>query len=98
MPLDRTEVEKIAHLARLTLTEQQIPFYASNISKILDLVAQINNAQTEGIVPMSHPLEGLTQRLRKDEVTEPDQRELFQANAPMTEAGLYLVPKVIEDN
>ena len=98
MPLERHEVEKIAHLARLTLTEEQIPFYASNLSKILDLVAQINTVDTKDILPMPHPLEELTQRLRKDEVTETNQRELFQTIAPSTEAGLYLVPKVIEDN
>ncbi len=96
MPLDRQEVEKIAHLARLTLEEQQIPFYAKNLSNILELVAHINDAKTEGIVPMSHPLENLTQRMREDKVTEIDQRELFQSIAPVTEAGLYLVPQVID--
>lgn len=96
MPLERHEVEKIAHLARLTLNEQQIPFYASNISNILDLVAHINEAQTENIIPMAHPLEHVTQRLRDDAITETNQRDLFLALAPLTEAGLYLVPKVIE--
>ena|SRR5437868_15279011 len=97
MPLERQEVEKIAHLARLTLEEQQIPFYASNLSKILNLIAQMNEAQTDHIVPMPHPLEDLTQPLREDVITEPNQRELFQTIAPQTEAGLYLVPKVIEE-
>ncbi|HRE32386.1 MAG TPA: Asp-tRNA(Asn)/Glu-tRNA(Gln) amidotransferase subunit GatC [Candidatus Berkiella sp.] len=96
MPLERDEVEKIAHLARLTLAEEQIPFYASNISKILDLVAHINEAQTDDIVPMAHPLEELTQRMRQDVVTETNEREHFLAIAPETEAGLYLVPKVID--
>ncbi len=97
MPLDRTEVEKIAHLARLSINEEQIPFYASNLSKILGLVALINEAKTDNIVPMAHPMEDLTQRMRQDEVTETNERELFQSIAPETEAGLYLVPKVIED-
>ena len=96
MPLDRQEVEKIAHLARLTLDEQQIPFYAKNLSNILELVAHINEAKTDGIVPMSHPLENLTQRMREDQITETNQRELFQSIAPATEAGLYLVPQVID--
>lgn len=96
MPLERHEVEKIAHLARLTLSEAQIPFYASNLSKILDLVAHISETNTESILPMAHPLEAMVQRMRDDEVTETDQRELFQAIAPETAAGLYLVPKVIE--
>ena len=96
MPLDRPEVEKIAHLARLSINEEQIPFYASNLTKILDLVQHINEAQTDNIIPMAHPLEGLTQRMREDEVTETNERELFQSIAPETDAGLYLVPKVIE--
>lgn len=98
MPLDRSEVEKIAHLARLAINEEQIPLYASKLTNVLDLVAHINQAQTDDIVPMAHPLEGLTQRMREDEVTEIVDRELFQSIAPETEAGLYLVPKVIEES
>jgi aspartyl-tRNA(Asn)/glutamyl-tRNA(Gln) amidotransferase subunit C len=98
MPLERHEVEKIAHLSRLSLSEEQIPFYASNLSKILDLVTQMNQLDTENILPLAHPLEHLTQRLREDEVTEVNQRELFQSIAPKVEAGLYLVPKVIDEN
>lgn len=98
MPLDRQEVEKIAHLARLTLNAEQIPLYAEDLSKILELVAHINEADTDGITPMAHPLEHLTQRMREDTVTETDQREKFQKIAPSTEAGLYLVPQVIGDN
>lgn len=98
MPLEPQDVEKIAHLARLTLTPEQIPFYASNLSNILKLVAHINEAQTQNITPMAHPLEHLTQRMREDEITESNQRELFQANAPAVEAGLYLVPKVIDED
>lgn len=96
MPLERHEVEKIAHLARLTLNEDQIPYYSSNLSNILKLVEHINEANTQGIEPMSHPFQALSQRLREDIVTEIDQRESFQSIAPATEAGLYLVPKVIE--
>ena len=96
MPLDRTEVEKIAHLARLTLREEEIPLYASKLSNVLTLIKEIDNADTGNIEPMAHPLEELTQRMRDDEVTETDERELFQSIAPETEAGLYLVPKVIE--
>ncbi len=96
MPLDRNEVEKIAHLARLTLAEEQIPLYASKLSNIMSLVDKLNEAQTENIVPMAHPMEHLTQRMREDVVTETNERELFQSIAPETEAGLYLVPKVIE--
>ncbi len=96
MPLDRNEVEKIAHLARLTLREEEIPSYASKLSNVLVLVDQLNNADTGKIEPMAHPLESLSQRVRDDEVSEKDERDLFQSIAPETEAGLYLVPKVIE--
>lgn len=95
MPLERAEVEKIAHLARLAIDPAQIPFYASNLSKILALVADVDQAQTEDIPPMAHPA-GLTQRMREDIVTENNQVALFQSIAPEVEAGLYLVPKVIE--
>ncbi len=96
MPLQRDEVEKIAHLARLTLEEAKIDLFSRDLSKILDLVNQINKAETHNIVPMAHPMEDLTQRLREDIVTEENQRELFQSIAPATDAGLYLVPKIIE--
>lgn len=95
MSLNREDVERIAHLARLGITENDVPAYAQELSKILDLVAQLQDADTEGVEPMAHPLHA-EQRLRDDEVTEADQREKFQTIAPATEAGLYLVPKVIE--
>jgi aspartyl-tRNA(Asn)/glutamyl-tRNA(Gln) amidotransferase subunit C len=96
MPLERDEVEKIAHLARLTLEESQIDPLARDLSKILDLVNHINEADTKQCLPMAHPMEELTQRLRPDVVSEKNQRDLFLTNAPEAEAGLYLVPKIIE--
>ncbi|HID82680.1 MAG TPA: Asp-tRNA(Asn)/Glu-tRNA(Gln) amidotransferase subunit GatC [Chromatiales bacterium] len=95
MSLTDEEVNKIANLARLKINPEQVPEYASNLSSILDLVEQMNAVDTTGIEPMAHP-QDVAQRLRADVATEPDQRELFQAIAPATEAGLYLVPKVIE--
>lgn len=95
MPLGIVEVAKIAHLARLAIREQDAPAYARNLSAILDLVAQMNAVDTTGVTPMAHPLD-MAQRLRADDVTETNQREHFQAIAPCVEAGLYLVPKVIE--
>ena len=95
MSLDASEVEKIAHLARLKIDAEDVPEYAKNLSNILDLVEQMNAVDTSGVEPMAHP-QDLAQRLRVDEVTETDQREQFQACAPATEDGLYLVPKVIE--
>ncbi len=95
MSLERDDVEKIAHLARLGIAEQDIPEYARNLSNILDLVAQMDSADTDNVEPMAHPME-MVQRLREDMVTETDQRDHFQQVAPQTENGLYLVPKVIE--
>ncbi len=95
MSLNRADVEKIAHLARLAITEAEAEAYASDLSSILALVEQMNATDTDGVTPMAHPLH-VAQRLRVDEVTESDERERFQTVAPHTEAGLYLVPKVIE--
>ncbi len=95
MSLDRDDVVKIAHLARLAIDEADIPRYARELSNILALVEQMNRVDTTDVEPMAHPLD-TRQRLRPDVLTEDDQRELFQTNAPQVEAGLYLVPKVIE--
>ena len=95
MSLDADEVKKIAVLARLKIDESDIPGYATNLSNILDLVAQMEAVDTNDVTPMSHPFEAV-QRLREDKVLEQDQREEFQKVAPATEDGLYLVPKVIE--
>ena len=95
MSLESTDVQKIANLARLALNEQDIPAYASDLSSILTLVEQLNQADTDDIEPMAHPLD-VHQRLRVDEVLEENQRDKFQSIAPDVENGLYLVPKVIE--
>jgi aspartyl-tRNA(Asn)/glutamyl-tRNA(Gln) amidotransferase subunit C len=95
MSLDKSEVQKIAWLARLAIDEQDIPNYSDELSNILGLVERMNSVKTDGISPLAHPLE-LPARLRADEVTEKDQRDHFQKHAPLTEEGCYLVPKVIE--
>jgi aspartyl-tRNA(Asn)/glutamyl-tRNA(Gln) amidotransferase subunit C len=95
MALEASQVEKIAHLARLGIDADDVPEYAHNLSAILAFVEQLNRVDTTGVEPLAHPLEA-TQRLRPDVVTEPDEREKFLRNAPLTEAGLYLVPRVIE--
>ena len=77
------------------MTPEEEKVYADSLSRILGLIEQMNAVDTKGVQPMAHPSDaGL--RLRPDEVTEADQREKFQAIAPAVEAGLYLVPKVIE--
>ena len=96
MALTREQVENIAHLARLELEAGEIPQFQQNLSRIVDFIGELERADTAGVAPMAHPLAGLAQRLRPDAVTEPDEHELYQKNAPQVAAGLYLVPKVIE--
>ena len=95
MSLDKSEVQKIAWLARLAIDDQDISTYSDELSNILGLVERMNSVDTEGISPIAHPLD-LTARLRTDEVTEINQRDHFQEHAPLTDDGCYLVPKVIE--
>jgi aspartyl-tRNA(Asn)/glutamyl-tRNA(Gln) amidotransferase subunit C len=95
MALERSDVEKIAHLARLGLNDADIPRTTEALNSILELVSQMQAVDTRGIEPLAHPLEA-SQRLRADVVTERNNRETYQAIAPAVEKGLYLVPKVIE--
>ncbi|HSG61166.1 MAG TPA: Asp-tRNA(Asn)/Glu-tRNA(Gln) amidotransferase subunit GatC [Pseudomonadales bacterium] len=95
MAIDKHEIEKLSRLARLSVSEDDSADVAERITRILDLVDQLQAVDTHGVAPMSHPLDAV-QRLRADEVSETNQREAFQAIAPNAEQGLYLVPKVIE--
>lgn len=96
MTLTRRDVESIAHLARLRITDEELPVYVASLSRIIDFVEQLGQAATDEVEPMAHPLEDQVQRLRADEPTETDRRDRYQQNAPAVEAGLYIVPKVIE--
>ena len=96
MALTREQIASIATLARLDLSPEEIPVYQESLSRILEFVGALERADTANVTPMAHPLPGLTQRLRPDAVSEVDRHELYQRNAPLTAAGLYLVPKVIE--
>ncbi len=95
MILDDSEVAKIAMLARLGVSAEELPLYASQLSGVFDLVAQMDSADTDNVAPMAHP-QDLTQRLRVDEVSEIVDRTKNQACASAVEDGLYLVPRVIE--
>lgn len=95
MPLTPEEVRRIAHLARLAVSDDEVTGYAGELSQILEMVDRMNAVDTAGITPMAHPQHAI-QRLRPDVVTETDQRGRFQALAPATERGLYLVPRVVE--
>ena len=96
MSLKPSDVQAIAHLARLEISAEELPVYARSLSKILSFVEQLNSAATAGVEPMAHPLATEVQRLRPDAVTEHDEHAKYQANAPQLLAGLYVVPKVIE--
>jgi aspartyl-tRNA(Asn)/glutamyl-tRNA(Gln) amidotransferase subunit C len=96
MSLTRKDVEGIAHLARLAIRESELPVYVDSLSKIFSFVEQLNGADVAAVEPMAHPLAGQTQRLRPDEIVHNDQHGKYQRNAARVEAGLYLVPKVIE--
>jgi aspartyl-tRNA(Asn)/glutamyl-tRNA(Gln) amidotransferase subunit C len=96
MSLTRQDVEKIAHLARLSISEQEMPVYVTSLSSIVNFVDELSRAETGSVEPMAHPLEGQRQRLRPDVVSETDHHDKYQRNAPSVQAGLYVVPRVIE--
>ena len=96
MAVDADIVRRIADLARIAVTQEEVGQLEGELNAILAFVEQLGAAATGDVVPMAHPLEGQVQRMREDRVTESDRREVYQANAPAVEAGLYLVPKVLE--
>ena len=91
----RKEKKKLATLSRIAIGEDTITEVSQRLSSVLELIDQLQTVNTDGVEAMSHPMKA-TQRLREDEVSEINQREAFQAIAPDTEEGLFLVPKVIE--
>lgn len=95
MSLSLDDVKRVANLARIEIGEDEARTALTQLSGIFGLIEQMQAVDTSAIQPMSHA-QDVTQRLRDDVVTESDQRELFQSVAPQVEAGLYLVPKVIE--
>jgi len=95
MSLSIDDVKHIAHLARIRVDADEAIHYRTQLNDILGLIGEMQAVDTTGIEPMAHARD-VCQRLREDAVTETDHREAFQAIAPLTEAGLYLVPKVIE--
>jgi len=95
MALSKHDVEHIAHLARLEVSDDEIADYVDKLSSIIDLVAKLGELDTSNVLPMAHPLD-MSQRLRPDEVTETNQRDLYQRNAQAVGRGFYRVPKVLE--
>lgn len=95
MSLSNDQVGHIARLARIAVSASELEATRDKLNGIFGLIEQMQAIDTTGVEPMSHPQEFAT-RLRPDLVTETDRRDAFQKVAPQTEAGLYLVPKVIE--
>lgn len=95
MALNLSDIKHIAHLARIEINEQEATTTLAKLSGILGLIEEMQAVDTAGIMPMSHS-QDVAQRLREDVVTQTNQREAFQKNAPLTDSGLYLVPQVIE--
>jgi aspartyl-tRNA(Asn)/glutamyl-tRNA(Gln) amidotransferase subunit C len=93
--LTKDQVHKIATLARLKLADSEIDDVVDKLSRIVDFVDQLQAAPTDDVLPMAHPL-NMTQRLRADVISESDERDEMQKNAPSVEDGYYLVPRVIE--
>ena len=93
--IDRETVSRVAELARIRVTEDEIPELTQRLGNILAMVDTLQAADTRDIAPLSNPLDA-TQRLRADAVTEPNQRSALLALAPASDQGLFLVPRVIE--
>ena len=98
MALTLDDVKRVAHLARIAITDEEAQSTQTRLAGIFKLIGEMQAVDVSAITPMSHA-QDVVQRLREDVVTEPgepDHRQRFQAVAPRTEAGLYLVPRVIE--
>ena len=95
MSLLPKDIKKIAHLARLAISDEDVHSLSQDLTRILNLVEEMSKADTKNIPPLAHPFDQ-TQPMRKDVVTETDQHILFQSIAPQTAAGLYIVPQVID--
>jgi len=95
MSLSDKELQEIAYLARINIDKKNFPDLKAELDQILSLFDKLNLADTDNVEAMSHPL-NLSQPTRKDEVTETNEREKMQGNAPLVQSGLFLVPKVIE--
>ena len=95
MAFSKQAIEQIAHLARLEISEADMPGYAAKLDRIIEFIDELAAADTRDLLPMAHSLE-MSQRLRPDEVTETNDRDRYQMNAPAASDGLYLVPRVIE--
>ena len=99
MKLTPDDLKRIAHLARIAVSDADVGTLQTQLNGIFGLIDELQAVDTKGIAPLSHPLDilaDMAQRLREDRVTESDQRAANMANAPAEENGLFLVPKVLD--
>jgi aspartyl-tRNA(Asn)/glutamyl-tRNA(Gln) amidotransferase subunit C len=95
MSLNHEDIRRLAHLARIAVTDQEVAEISIKLNGVLAMIEELRAVDTTGVTPMAHGID-VVQRLREDRVTETNQRDLLQSIAPQVEGGLYLVPKVIE--
>jgi aspartyl-tRNA(Asn)/glutamyl-tRNA(Gln) amidotransferase subunit C len=95
MIIERHEIEKLATLSRISIDEKTITDVTERLSSVLDLVDQLQTADTDSVQGISRPFQ-VSQRLRADEITESNHRDEFQAIAPAMDNGLFIVPKMID--
>ena len=95
MSLTLEQVRRVAQLARIDISDAEAESTLGHLNGIFTLIEQMQAVDTRGVEPMAHA-QDLAQRLRPDAVTEINRRDAYQAVSPEVEAGLFLVPKVIE--
>ncbi len=95
MTITKSEIEHLCGLSKLNLDDDELPIYLQQMTDILEMIEQLQSADTNEIIPMAHPLD-MHQRLREDIVTETNHRDIYQKNSSHVEEGFYKVPKVIE--
>ena len=95
MTLSPDQIHKLATLAKLKISDDAMDEISSQLDNIMGLIDHMEQAQTDGVEPLSHPQDPAL-RLREDRATQADMRDEFLNLTPHSQDGLYLVPKVIE--
>ena len=95
MAITKSDIEHLCDLSKLNLDDDEIPIYLQQMTDILEMIEQLQSADTDEIIPMAHPLD-MHQRLREDKVIDTNDRDIYQKNSLSAEEGFYKVPKVIE--
>jgi len=95
MSLTPQDISRLGELARIRFDETEQADLLVKLNQVFDIIEQLRAVDTTGVIPMTHPRESPL-RQRPDEVTEGNQRDANQENAPAVVNGLYLVPRVVE--